>query len=109
MLAIFAVAALVATVPIEVLPHFACPMKSITGLPCMTCGGTRAVFALGRLEMMTALRFNPLVTVLAVGVATYVVTSVIRRPWRPRWSLASKVTMVVAAVANWAYLVIDGR
>ena len=108
-IALIAIAALVALVPIEVVPHFACPMKTLTGLPCLTCGGTRAMFALGRLDPMAALRFNPLVTVGAFAFAIYVAIRLIRRPVELRWSRATMIAAATAAVANWAYLVIDGR
>ena len=108
-IALIAIAALVALVPIEVVPHFACPMKTLTGLPCLTCGGTRAMFALGRLDPMAALRFNPLVTVGAFAFAIYVARRYVRRPVELRWSRAAKIAAAAAAAANWAYLVIDGR
>jgi hypothetical protein len=38
-----------------------CPFKAYTGLPCATCGGTRALAALCRLDFLGAIRFNPLV------------------------------------------------
>jgi hypothetical protein len=46
-----------------------CPLFELTGLPCPTCGGTRAALALARLEPGAALQANPLVTVgaLALG------------------------------------------
>src|SRR3954463_93827 len=43
-----------------------CAFKMITGLPCATCGGTRALAALGRLDLLSALRFNPMVACAAI-------------------------------------------
>ena len=43
-----------------------CPLFEITGLPCPTCGGTRAALALARLDPGAALQANPLVVVGAL-------------------------------------------
>lgn len=43
------------------LPNPSCPFAYLTGLPCVTCGGTRAVRALLEGDLVAALRFNPLV------------------------------------------------
>ncbi|MEM6454392.1 MAG: DUF2752 domain-containing protein [Acidobacteriota bacterium] len=39
-----------------------CPFKTITGLPCPTCGTTRAALALGRFDVLHALTYHPLPT-----------------------------------------------
>ena len=49
-------------VPWSSLPHLECPVKSILGIPCPTCGGTRAFVALKSLDIPGALSLNPLVT-----------------------------------------------
>ena len=49
-------------VPWSSLPHLECPIKSILGIPCPTCGGTRAIIALKSLDLPGALSFNPLIT-----------------------------------------------
>lgn len=43
-----------------------CSLRTLTGVPCVGCGGTRAMKALSRGEIREAAGFNPLV-VLAVG------------------------------------------
>jgi hypothetical protein len=40
-----------------------CMLHSVTGLSCPGCGGLRAVHALGRGDVMEAVRLNPLVVV----------------------------------------------
>lgn len=44
-----------------------CSLRTLTGVPCVGCGGTRAMKALSRGELGEAAGFNPLV-VLAVAV-----------------------------------------
>ena len=93
-----------------------CSLRATTGLPCLACGGTRAVQALARGEWLMALKFNPLVVVGVVAVVIWFVTA-IYRAWR--WDPATKGTkpqgrtkrvrwilsvLGIAVVANWIYL-----
>jgi hypothetical protein len=45
----------------------ACPLRSLTGIACPACGGTRACLALLRSDLAGALALNPFV-VLALGI-----------------------------------------
>lgn len=111
-------AALVAASPAApgVLVHLpACLLKQTLGVPCPTCGGTRAALALGQLDLAEAFRLNPLVT---LGLAAFVgggllagVLAALDRPLQeptryPGWARA---LAVLALAANWVWLVADGR
>lgn len=95
-----------------------CPFKTMTGLPCPTCGLTRAVMAMTRLDFAAAFAFNPLAVaaVLAGGVyLTYAAIVLLARlpRFRPRLSrrdlnVARAATLVGVSI-NWAYLVLAGR
>src|SRR5438132_399412 len=65
------------------LPFMKCAFKSATGLPCVTCGGTRALRALSRGEFAEAFWLNPLV--IAGAFASFIGLVV----WLafPQWSL----------------------
>jgi len=93
-----------------------CSLRATTGLPCLACGGTRAVQALANGEWLVALKFNPLVVLGVVAAAIWMLTSIVRAwRWSPevpgakrggisdrvRWAL---VALGVAVVANWIYL-----
>jgi ascorbate-specific PTS system EIIC-type component UlaA len=92
-----------------------CFFKSTFGVPCPTCGGTRAVVALARLHGALAFRSNPLVT---LGLISFVLGGLVagslavlgrglREPARyPVWL---RVSLVCLIAANWAWLVADGR
>jgi Protein of unknown function (DUF2752) len=44
---------------LPVHPPMACPLRSLTGVPCPMCGMTRAVVALVHGRVLESLRFNP--------------------------------------------------
>ena len=92
----------------------ACPFRALTGIPCATCGGTRALLALARLDVGAALSWNPLVTLAAIVFFAGGLVALVRAlrgdgvpdPAPPRWAGAAAAAVLVA---NWAFVVIAGR
>jgi hypothetical protein len=99
------------------LPFVFCVFKQLTGLPCPTCGGTRAVGRLAALDVHGAFVMNPLAVALAVTVALWAVSDLVLLPRRqslrleirPDLATPARVTVVLVALMNWAYLVLAGR
>ncbi|HOX25114.1 MAG TPA: DUF2752 domain-containing protein [Candidatus Krumholzibacteria bacterium] len=60
-----------------------CPLRALSGLPCPTCGGTRALVALADGRLVAAVADNALVTVAVLAVAA--------------WSLGALAATVVPA------------
>ncbi len=98
------------------LPVWACVWKSCTGMPCAGCGGTRSLILMLSGEWFDALRMNPGAVLGVAGlslIATYSAAVLVFRlpPWRPAW--LARVTwrriVVAALLANWIYLLWDGR
>jgi hypothetical protein len=92
-----------------------CSFKSFLGLPCPTCGVTRAALELSNLDVASALRINPLATVLMMvlvlgGLVAGVSTFAGHPPQEPRWDLrpVERLGLLLVIVANWAYLVANG-
>ena len=90
----------------------ACPFRRWTGLPCLTCGGTRAVLALCRGDLLGALAFNPLVTGSAI---TFVAGGLIapiwialgrRVPTMTSLSLRARGLLLMAIVASWVVVLL---
>lgn len=114
------IAALV-LLPLEALAPFAggCTFKGLTGIPCMSCGLTRAVLALSQGDPLATLRLNPLFG--AAGLLLLAWTPVSWALWlgrlpRPRAGFAGTrarvltgLVVVAALLANWAFLVASGR
>lgn len=91
----------------------ACPIRAWLGLPCLSCGTTRAALALARLDFVAALSFNPIATLGWIGlIGGGLVTGGMAVAGRPLPRLGLRPTptlrLVVAAVlfANWAYLIL---
>lgn len=111
--------AMLAAAPQALLPPVTCPLRRFTGLPCPTCGGTRALMALRRLDLTGALALNPLVTIAALGALLYLAHAAAvlagrRAPLRlelatPGRRVAFAAALAGAVVANWTYLVLAGR
>lgn len=108
--------AIVALTPLAAL--LVCPLSTLAGVPCPTCGSTRALFALGEGRWLAAFRFNPLTTVaVTLGLpwlAHGVVASLLRLPrLRLRPGAADRrrlrVLAWLAIAGAWAFLIVDGR
>ena len=110
-------AAAVAILGVDRLPFTICLFKTATGLPCLTCGGTRAAGRLATLDLRGAFLLNPLVTAAAVAIVPWALADLAL--WRRGQALALEVAprakpwlgwlAVVLGLANWAWLVISGR
>ncbi|MEO8585757.1 MAG: DUF2752 domain-containing protein [Acidobacteriota bacterium] len=91
-----------------------CPFHWLTGIPCATCGGTRALLALGRLDFGAAFSWNPLVAaagiVFFVGGLVGLLSAISGRDVRvPRPTVALRFVIGMAVAANWAFLLAAGR
>jgi type IV secretory pathway TrbD component len=88
-----------------------CPLRRLTGIPCPTCGATRAALALVRGELAAALGFHPLVTVLLLGAGLYALAAGISllmtrripvvRASAKTWRRVAGILLLLAA-ASWA-------
>jgi hypothetical protein len=98
------------------LPFSICFFKTVTGLPCMTCGSTRALGRLATLDFLGALQVNPLATVaivalLAVGLlqlALLVQGRTLRLALPTGVGRWWWILLGVLVVVNWAYLIWTG-
>ena len=91
-----------------------CPFLAVTGLPCLTCGATRATIAFLHGNFLSAVSWNPLAFLALCGVAVfdlYAVVVLLGRAPRLRmvdWTRTERnivgVAVVCALLANWIYL-----
>jgi hypothetical protein len=113
----FLAAAAVGLLRLDRIPLTLCVFKGLTGLPCPTCGSTRALGRLFALDFAGALAMNPFTTLVAVLVAAWAVADLVLLPRRraldlevPRpLAFALRVSALVLFLANWVYLIAVGR
>ena len=96
------------------LPLPRCTFLAVTGLPCVTCGATRAAMALAEGDLSAAFWLNPLVFVGMAAVALfdlYALAVLLARAPRLRIAVSSRRARPVlvaiscgALLLNWIYL-----
>lgn len=99
------------------LPFALCVFRGLTGLPCPTCGSTRALGRLFTLDLAGALAMNPFATLVALLMAGWALADLALLPRRqalglavsPRLGFALRVAALVLFLANWVYLVAAAR
>jgi len=97
-----------------------CSLRTLTGIPCMGCGGTRAMKALAGGEFTAAVQFNPLVVlgVFAIGfwfvwTAATMKMARYQRDWtnkavdrtNPKTAIRWGMVIAVLILLNWIYLI----
>ena len=96
--------------PDRVLAAARCPLRELTGVPCLTCGGTHALVALAQGDVAAAWNWNPVAPIgaaLLVGwllwavAAAAVPTLRVRPVAGPREARALRWVLVGLLVGLW--------
>jgi hypothetical protein len=91
-----------------------CPFRALMGIPCLTCGSTRALLALARFDVGAAFSWNPLAAAAGIllvfgGLAALGAALLGRGVETPRPTPALRAALALAVAANWVFLVAAGR
>jgi len=93
-----------------------CPLRTLTGIPCPTCGATSVLRDLAAGDLRGAFRASPLAAAGAIAVALSAIAALAILPWAdrvrmPSWLLRKPVLilLVLLVLANWAYLIVTSR
>ena len=78
-----------------------CPSIILFGLPCPSCGLTRAFVSLSQFQLLEALRFNPLIVLSLAGVFVAPVFNLRLDIFERR---AAWIFLAAAVALNWVYL-----
>jgi hypothetical protein len=89
-----------------------CPLRTLTGIPCPTCGTTRAALALLDGRVTAALASNPLSTLagvaFVVGGVAAPIWCLLRLPMvelEPGHGRLVAVALALALLANWIWVI----
>ena len=110
-------AAAVAVLHLDRLPIVFCVFRAATGIPCLTCGATRAAGLLATGDLAGALAMNPLATLAGLalvpwGLADLVLLArgrALAVEIAPPAAWAVRGLAAAAVVVNWGYLIAAGR
>ncbi len=117
-LALGAVAALgVGVLHLDRLPFLFCAFHAVTGLPCLTCGATRALADLAQGDVRAAMAMNPLATLAAFAIVPWGLVDLalltrgraLALVVAPASARVLRAAGITAVLVNWAYLVAVGR
>ena len=111
------IAVAVAVLHLDRLPILVCLFRAATGIPCLTCGATRALGELVTGDVAGALAMNPLATLGAFALVPWGLGDLalmtrgraLSLEAAPAAARVLRVLAVLAVIANWAYLVAAGR
>jgi hypothetical protein len=81
---------------LPVHPPFACPLRTLTGVPCPLCGMTRAVVAAMHGHVLDSLRFNPAGVLVALAAIALLAGLRVDRVRVPPWLLVTLVALLWA-------------
>jgi hypothetical protein len=109
--------AIVAVLHLDRLPFSLCVFKAVTGVPCMTCGTTRALALLARLDLAGALSMNPLAAAGVALLGPWAAADLVLLPsgralvleLSPAAARVARIAAVAAVLVNWVWLVAAGR
>jgi hypothetical protein len=100
------------------LSGHSCTLKMLTGLPCPSCGSTRALYLILSGHITKAFTMQPLLTTLGIAAIAYslyafavVVLGTPRLKGLPRSPTRRRRLMLFAffaIAANWSFLIIKG-
>lgn len=110
-------AALASIVHLDGLGFPLCVFKATTGLPCLTCGGTRVLVRLAHFDIAGALAMNPLVALSLMALLPWAFADALLalRGRALVLEIGPSVRRVLlwaalpVILANWAYLIAVGR
>jgi uncharacterized transporter YbjL len=94
-----------------------CIFHEITGLPCVTCGGTRSLIALSQLDLVSSFIFNPLVPAFAFGLILFsllffigaITKKSLKINLTRRGKRVIRYSVLIIIALNWAFLIVVGR
>jgi hypothetical protein len=101
-IAAIAVTSIVAKLCLTTGLAWRCPALSVLGIPCPSCGSTRAFAALAEFDLIRALKLNPLMVIGIFALPFLCLESAVPRRWKAYGWPIFGITVLV----NWIYLLL---
>ena len=99
--------------------RFTCPFKKLTGIPCLSCGMTRALADYSALDPLGAFFHNPLTALICFFMSVYLIYAIIALAFGTRriridpdhrtLTRPGRILVLSLLAANWLYLIISGK
>jgi hypothetical protein len=102
----------------KVLSNFPCTFKTLTHIPCLTCGMTRSAINFVHLNVIDAFKMNPVICLTILILLVWGIWSLIRliiKAKHIKIDLTSTerriviLSVITLIVINWLYLILAGR
>jgi len=101
----------------QLMPTGTCVFHHVTGVPCLTCGVSRAVSSLLSGDIVGMLYFNPLVVLFSAGLVffslfkllEFILSFRLKMRVGRKSALILRIFAVTMIAANWAFLIATGR
>jgi len=98
---------------LELLPP--CLFKHLTGIPCPTCGVTRSVVSLSKLDLYDSFLYNPLSMISIFALILFSPAFITAWLFRKRLEIVLaerdrkflRISLVLVLMANWAFLILS--
>ena len=101
-IAAIAITGFVAKFCLEAGFSWRCPALLAFGIPCPSCGSTRAFAALAEFDFFAAIKFNPLMVAGVFALPLLYFANEVP----PRWKAYGWPTFGAAVLLNWIYLLV---
>jgi hypothetical protein len=91
-----------------------CPFFRLTGIPCLTCGGTRCLISFSDMSLEASFFYNPLIMVSIVGLVFFSLAVLVGWLFEIRLAFIMnerdrflfRASIAAAIIANWVFLII---
>ncbi len=97
-----------------------CLFHKIFKIPCLTCGGTSALYSLINGNIIDSIRTNPLVSISIIILTLITITSFIDKLINPKRIISIRIkskrnrlilanVLLISIIANWIYLIFNHK
>ena len=99
------------------MPPTVCMFHSVTGVPCLSCGASRAVEAFFGGDFIGMFYYNPLIVLFCGALFFFSLFKLVEYIFKfelkirvsEKYSLIARTLVITLIAANWLFLIVTGR